>query len=45
MAAGRVFRGLREGPLTFRPTYKFDKVCRDGGAAGRGMPEVPDLCT
>ena len=25
MAAGRVFRGLREGPLTFRPTYKFDK--------------------
>lgn len=25
MAAGRVFRGLREGPITFRPTYKFDK--------------------
>lgn len=27
MAAGRVFRGLREGgPLAFRPTYKFDKA-------------------
>jgi len=26
MAAGRVFRGLREGFITFRPTYKFDKV-------------------
>jgi hypothetical protein len=21
-----VFRGLREGPITFRPTYKFDKA-------------------
>jgi hypothetical protein len=26
MMAGRVFRGLREGALTFRPTYKFDKA-------------------
>ena len=26
MAAGRVFRGLREGALAFRPTYKFDKA-------------------
>lgn len=26
MAAGRVFKGLREGALTFRPTYKFDKA-------------------
>ena len=25
MAAGRVFRGLREGTITFPPTYKFDK--------------------
>jgi hypothetical protein len=25
MAAGRTFRGLREAPITFRPTYKFDK--------------------
>lgn len=24
-AAGRVFAGLREGPLRFAPTYKFDK--------------------
>lgn len=23
--AGRVFRGLREAPITFPPTYKFDK--------------------
>lgn len=26
MALGRVFRGMREGPITFRPTYKFDKA-------------------
>ena len=25
MAAGRVFVGMREGPISFRPTYKFDK--------------------
>ena len=25
MAAGAVFHGLREGPLAFAPTYKFDK--------------------
>ena len=25
MAAGRTFRGFREAPLTFRPTFKFDK--------------------
>jgi hypothetical protein len=25
MAAGAIFHGLREGPLAFRPTYKFDK--------------------
>ena len=24
-AAGRVFHYLREGPIGFRPTYKFDK--------------------
>ncbi|GAB4822767.1 hypothetical protein N2152v2_009813 [Parachlorella kessleri] len=24
-AAGNVFRGLQEGPIAFRPTYKFDK--------------------
>lgn len=35
MAAGRVFRGLREGPITFRPTYKFDKVGRGGLARPR----------
>ncbi len=26
MAAGQTFRGMREGPITFRPTYKFDKA-------------------
>ncbi|KAL4853623.1 Type II inositol polyphosphate 5-phosphatase 15 [Chlorella vulgaris] len=26
MAAGRVFRGLREGQIGFRPTYKFDRA-------------------
>ena len=26
MAFGRVFRGMREGCITFRPTYKFDKA-------------------
>ena len=26
MVAGRVFRGMREGPIRFRPTYKFDKA-------------------
>ncbi|KAF0703411.1 hypothetical protein AaE_015389 [Aphanomyces astaci] len=25
MAAGRVFQRFREGPLNFKPTYKFDK--------------------
>ena len=25
MAAGRAFSGMREGVLSFRPTYKFDK--------------------
>jgi hypothetical protein len=25
MYAGRVFRYVREAPITFRPTYKFDK--------------------
>ena len=25
MAAGHTFRGFREAPLTFRPTFKFDK--------------------
>ena len=24
-AVGNVFRGLQEGPIAFRPTYKFDK--------------------
>ena len=24
-SAGRTFRGLREGPLRFPPTYKFDR--------------------
>lgn len=31
MAAGRAFRGLREGQIRFRPTYKFDKVRPDVG--------------
>jgi hypothetical protein len=25
MVAGAIFHGLREGPLVFPPTYKFDK--------------------
>ncbi|XP_024524008.1 type II inositol polyphosphate 5-phosphatase 15 [Selaginella moellendorffii] len=25
MTGGRVFQGMREGPLRFQPTYKFDK--------------------
>lgn len=25
MVAGAVFHGMREAPLTFAPTYKFDK--------------------
>ena len=29
MAAGRVFRYVREAPITFRPTYKFDKHVAD----------------
>lgn len=29
MAAGAVFHGLREGPLAFAPTYKFDKGAMD----------------
>ncbi|ETV87338.1 hypothetical protein, variant 1 [Aphanomyces astaci] len=29
MAAGRVFQRFREGPLNFKPTYKFDKGCDD----------------
>eukprot|EP00884_Botryococcus_braunii_P008580 jgi/Botrbrau1/17723/Bobra.0166s0145.1 len=28
-AAGRVFVGMREGPIAFRPTYKFDKHTPD----------------
>ena len=26
MAAGRTFTSLQEAPITFRPTYKFNKV-------------------
>lgn len=29
MVGGRVFRGMREGPLGFAPTYKFDKGAVD----------------
>ena len=25
MVAGRIFKGLHEAPITFQPTYKFDK--------------------
>lgn len=27
--AGRIFRGLQEGPISFQPTYKFDKGVAD----------------
>lgn len=29
MAAGRAFPSLYEAPITFRPTYKFDKYTLD----------------
>ena len=29
MYAGHVFRYVREAPITFRPTYKFDKHSAD----------------
>jgi hypothetical protein len=28
-AAGRIFVGMREAPISFRPTYKFDKHTLD----------------
>ncbi len=30
MAAGRTFVHLQEAPITFRPTYKFDKHSQVG---------------
>ena len=32
MIAGAIFHGLREGPLAFAPTYKFDKGVPGPGA-------------
>ena len=29
MAAGRAFAGMAEAPITFRPTYKFDRHSLD----------------
>ena len=32
MSRGAVFRGLAEGPITFMPTYKFEKGRESSGA-------------
>lgn len=31
MAQGRIFHGLAEGPITFMPTYKFEKGRESNG--------------